>query len=809
MQRIENHPCKARIRRKLKLAGNASRTAGRRLVFERLQRRDLLALSGSPSSTLVGLNDPAALAVNSAETLYVANSGGNTVSEFAPGATSASVTLAGLDGPDALVFDSSGNLYVANGTGNTVSKFAPGATTPTATLSGLYTPDALAFDSSGNLYVANFGGSTVSKFTPGATVASATFTGLDGPDALAFDSNGDLFVANLYEGSVSEFAPGATQATATLTGLNYPDALAFDQAGDLFVANSGYESSGSTVSEFAAKAVIPTATLTGLAAADALAFDASGNLYVANGGSGTVSEFSPGATSPFGDLTSLNHPDALAFDSSGDLFVANGESTNTVSKFLSATTQATLTITGQAGDNAEISFSDATDFTVTVNGSAANYNTSRYGKVVYQGPAGQAAEVQLFDPITSDSYQATQSLTSTTVVRSGFEFDAENVESLFVYVSDPNSSSTVNVAAGTGANYYVDAAKDDYSYIADPAAPIYSELSGFGAETVTGSGGSTYAYVYSSSLATFVGDPGGSTFTAGGSTTTLANFPQLYLVGSGDGSDSATLHTEGGSFVGTPGFSYVAGTFNGASFLIGALYAAKVTAQATNASDSAFFYSYGDTFAGSTTASSLTGSAKSFASYSTFVTRATGFQAVTDEVSGDGSDVANLTSPGSGTFISTPTVSTLSLKGVTVLTVITSTDDNGTYVAVPSQVNITGGSYDTAFLYDGPGSNSLVAAGNKAALTARSERSIGGAICGRLRRANRGHKRHRQPAGDRLRVDVDRQLVRHVVRRLNWRRSHAREISRSLHNPSTTYVPRLICDQGDRSRFKMRRRDFR
>ncbi len=75
--------------------------------------------------------------------------------------------------PDALAFDSSGNLYVAND-GNTVSEFAPGSTTASATYSaGVSEPDALAFDSSGNLYVANSGNSTVSEFSPSVTTPTA------------------------------------------------------------------------------------------------------------------------------------------------------------------------------------------------------------------------------------------------------------------------------------------------------------------------------------------------------------------------------------------------------------------------------------------------------------------------------------------------------------------------------------------------------------------------------------------------------------------------------------------------------------
>ena len=75
-------------------------------------------------------------------------------------------TLAVPDGPYALAVDASGNLYVDT-TDDTVTKFAPGATTASATLTGLDGAIALAVDGSGNLYVANSGDTTVSKFAPG------------------------------------------------------------------------------------------------------------------------------------------------------------------------------------------------------------------------------------------------------------------------------------------------------------------------------------------------------------------------------------------------------------------------------------------------------------------------------------------------------------------------------------------------------------------------------------------------------------------------------------------------------------------
>jgi hypothetical protein len=91
-------------------------------------------------------------------------------------------------------------------------------------------------------------------------------------------------------------------------------------------------------------------------------------------------------------------------------------------------------------------------------------------------------------------------------------------------------------------------------------------------------------------------------------TSTLSDFPQVYAVGASDGTDSMTLHSAGGTFVGTPSFSYVSGTFDGEAFLVGALNAANVVAQASDPGDTAYFYSAaGDSFTGGATSSMMVG----------------------------------------------------------------------------------------------------------------------------------------------------------------------------------------------------------
>ena len=411
-------------------------------------------------------------------------------------------------------------------------------------------------------------------------------------------------------------------------------------------------------------------------------------------------------------------------DSAGDFVVAwnsLGQDGSGLGVFAQRYGSNTVTINGtSSSNNVAITFTDASDFTVTLNGGTPTaYSTNNVSKLVYNGPSGAFSKLIFDDPF--NTYAATQSFTATDLVASGFEFDANNVVNLYDYATNGASTATVTVGAGADSNFFVDVPGSRYSYIGNPATGAYSELSGFAAETVNGSGGSTYAYFYSTSHATVVGNATGSSATVNGHMSTFGDFPQLYVVGASDGTDTVTLDSLGGTFVGTPGFSYVSGTLAGSSFLIAALYAASVTANAAGSADTAIFYSYaGNTFSGAPSSSFLTGSTTNAGGSSyNFVDTADGYDAVTVFESGAGTDVANLTSSGSGTFVGTSTVSTLTV-GSSTMTVNTYFENSSSQiVAVPSQVTVSGAGTgtDTASVYDAAGSNALVAAGSTATLT--------------------------------------------------------------------------------------------
>ena len=187
------------------------------------------------------------------------------------GATAPTLTLTGLNNPVAMAFDPYGNLVVANSLGNTVSEFAPGATAPTATLTGLDNPCALAFDASGNLYVANDGTGTVSEFaattatTPAAggvainvpAGQTATLSGISGQGSIEKTGGGTLVLtgSSSYSGSTiiedGTLQVGSGGITATLGSGTIADesSLVFDCDEDLIVPNSIIGNGGNVVQD--------------------------------------------------------------------------------------------------------------------------------------------------------------------------------------------------------------------------------------------------------------------------------------------------------------------------------------------------------------------------------------------------------------------------------------------------------------------------------------------------------------------------------------------------------------------------------
>jgi hypothetical protein len=136
-----------------------------------------------------------------------------------------------LSSPSALASDSFGNLWIANAGGNTVTEFSHNGTVLSGTgfVNGLNSPSAIAIDGVGAAWVANKGNNTVSKFTISGAPAAAPYTGggLNKPTGIAFDSFGNAWVSNNGSASVTEInSAGSTLTDYTPAGASAPLGIA-------------------------------------------------------------------------------------------------------------------------------------------------------------------------------------------------------------------------------------------------------------------------------------------------------------------------------------------------------------------------------------------------------------------------------------------------------------------------------------------------------------------------------------------------------------------------------------------------------
>jgi len=270
--------------------------------------------TGGPSATIAGgVNEPIGLALDGAGNLFVANYGNATVTEYASGSGVPTTTITtGLDQPYRVLVDGSGNLFVANRGNNTVTVYAPPYTgAPTTISSGVSSPSALALNVAGNLLVANTNNSTVTEYAPpytGAPLATIS-TGVAQPDGLVLDAAGNLFVANSVVGDpITAYAPPYTGAPTVIPDGSAPNALALDASGNLFAVN------GFVVSlDVWAPPYTGTPVVNAGGGGSALVLDGAGNAIVANPGIQNILVFAPPYSAlPAATITSVSSPYGLA-----------------------------------------------------------------------------------------------------------------------------------------------------------------------------------------------------------------------------------------------------------------------------------------------------------------------------------------------------------------------------------------------------------------------------------------------------------------------------------------------------------------
>jgi NHL repeat len=204
-------------------------------------------------------NGPAGVATDSADNVYVADTGNNTIRKITPAGEVTTVagtadaigsidgigSAARFNGPAGVATDSADNVYVADTGNNTIRKITPaGEVTTLAGTAGVTGgadgsgpaasfnfPSDVATDSAGNVYVADTGNSTIRKITPSGVVI--TFAGMAGavgsddgtgaaarfnaPSGVATDSADNVYVADTGNSTIRKITPAGV--TSTIVGL--------------------------------------------------------------------------------------------------------------------------------------------------------------------------------------------------------------------------------------------------------------------------------------------------------------------------------------------------------------------------------------------------------------------------------------------------------------------------------------------------------------------------------------------------------------------------------------------------------------
>ncbi len=308
----------------------------------------LAGLAGRTSSvdgsgTAARFEDPYALAVDATGNLYVADATDHSIRKITSdgttttlagkggsfGSTDGTGTAARFRGPLGIAVDSAGTVYVAD-TGNNLIRKVGGdgtvttiaGTESTGTAARFSSPYGIAVDGTGNVFVIESTG-TLRKITAGGTVTTlAGATGSNGlvdgtgtaarfsvPFDIAVDGAGNLYVSDHGNHAVRKItsagvvttlagsgSPGNTDATGSAASFKYPSGIAADNVGNVYLADTDNQ----VIRKITPAGAVTTIAGGSIGSTDGIgtaalfynpkdvAVDSSGNLYIADRGNHTI-----------------------------------------------------------------------------------------------------------------------------------------------------------------------------------------------------------------------------------------------------------------------------------------------------------------------------------------------------------------------------------------------------------------------------------------------------------------------------------------------------------------------------------------
>lgn len=239
--------------------------------------------------TSAKFNSPLDVALDAEGNLYVADTGNHkirritptgTVSTLAgsgsPGSADGTGTAASFNSPNGVAVDSANNIYVADTGNNKIRKVTPLGVVSTIAGSGtsgsangpalsaqFYQPGDIAIDASGTIFVADTGNNSIRKIMGGSvsTVAGTGTVGSDDglaleatfacPVGVEVDSSGFLYIADSDGNRVRKLGPsrivitlagsgaaGSDDGPYNTSSFCYPSRLAVDSQGTVYVADT-------------------------------------------------------------------------------------------------------------------------------------------------------------------------------------------------------------------------------------------------------------------------------------------------------------------------------------------------------------------------------------------------------------------------------------------------------------------------------------------------------------------------------------------------------------------------------------------
>jgi hypothetical protein len=148
----------------------------------------------------------------------------------------------GLSTPDGDFLSKDGALFVANYGGKTITEYAPGAKMPSFTYSeGMYAPVDVTVDARGNVYEADFHG-YVNEYARHSNATLHTCTPSGGVEGVAVDPQGDVFVSfnpRFGNARIAEYKGGLSGCQEKVFGpqFKFVGGIALDAQRNLIVCD--------------------------------------------------------------------------------------------------------------------------------------------------------------------------------------------------------------------------------------------------------------------------------------------------------------------------------------------------------------------------------------------------------------------------------------------------------------------------------------------------------------------------------------------------------------------------------------------